>query len=240
MNAPLDDVCCACLPAVALSRLGPLRTHSGIRVRLDGERVWMWWTAGDAFVLQRILALHGAEVFTRRDGLWYRLGQHVPAFEVPVENEAQPLTHILTPAPVQAESGGPSVVPLTIGLVRDDRPRPTAALCCLLSDLNRWAEQATSKQLAALEAMSTGDRVLLRGRRLPALARGERYWGRGILIPLGFRVQPELSEGVLREALRLQPHEIALLSDAGFEAIDARLFQPLTRAGVRLAVRENN
>lgn len=238
MNALLNDVCCACLPAAALSRLAPLRAHSGIRVRLAGERAWLWWTAGDAFVLQRILALHGAEVFARRDGLWYRPGQHAPAFEVPAENEARPLAHVLTPALVQAESGGPAVVPLKVGLIRDDRPRAAAALCCSLSDLNRWAEWATSKQLSTLEAIRGGEQVLLRGSRLPALAAAERYWGRDILTPLGFRVQPQMSEGVLREALHLQAHEIALMSDAGFETIDARFFEPLTRAGVRLAARE--
>lgn len=240
MDTPLDDVCCACLPAAALSRLAPLRAHAGIRGRLAGERVWLWWTAGDAAVVQRILALRGAEVFARRDGRWYRPGRRLPAFEVPVEDDARPLAHILMPAPVQAESGEPSLVPLTVGLVRDDRPRPATALCCPLSDLTRWAEQATSMQLAALEAMYADDRMLLRGCRLPALAIGERYWGREVLIPLGFRLQPELSEGVLREALRLQPHEIALLNDTGFEAIDARLFRPLMRASMRLAVRERN
>jgi MoxR-vWA-beta-propeller ternary system domain bpX2 len=238
MDSPLADICCACLPATALCQLASLRAHAGIRARVVGEWVWLWWTAGESFVLQRILALQGAEVFARRDGLWYRPGQHVPAFEVPVEKEARPFAHLLTPAPVQAERGGPSLGPLTVGLVRDGRPRAATALCCLLSDLTPWAEQVTSKQLAALEAIYASDCVLLRGSRLPALAVGKRYWGREILIPLGFRVRPELSEGVLREALRLQTHEIALLSDGAFEAIDTLLFQPLTRASVRLAVRE--
>ena len=240
MDTPLDDVCCACLPADALSQLASLRAHAGIRVQLTGERAWLWWTAGDAFVVQRVLALRGAELFARRDGRWYRPGRRLPAFEVPVENDARPLAHVLMPAPVQAESGELSLVPLPVGLVRDDRPRPATALCCPLPDLTRWAEHATSKQLAALEAMYAGDRVLLRGSRLPALALGERYWGREVLIPLGFRLQPELSEGVLRQALRLQPHEIALLNDAGFESIDARLFRPLLRASIRLAGRQRN
>jgi hypothetical protein len=238
MNAPVDDVSCACVPAAVLPQLASLRAHAGIRIRLVGQRAWLWWTTGDAFVLERILALHGTELFELRDGLWYRPGQHVPAFDVPDEDEARPLAHLLTPAAVQAESGEPAVVPLTIGLVRDDRPRPATALCCLLSELSRWATQATSKQLEALEAVYAGERVLLRGRRLPALSAGECYWGRGILVPLGFRVRPELSEGALREALGLESHEIALLSDAGFEVIDVRLFQPLTRASVRLALRE--
>jgi hypothetical protein len=162
----------------------------------------------------------------------------LPAFDVPSDAEARPLLHVLTPAPVQSESGAPSFRPLTLRLVRDDRPRAASALCCTLAELAGWAEQATSKQLAALTAICAGECVLLRGERLPPLAAAERYWGRTVLTPLGFRPEPELSEGALREALPLRDEEIALLGENGFEAIDARLFQPLTRAAVRLAVRE--
>jgi hypothetical protein len=281
MASLLDDVCCACLPADALGRLATLRTHAGIRVRLAGDRVWLWWTAGDTAVLERVLALHGAEVFAPHGDRWYRPGQHLPAFEVPAESETRPLVQVLTPDFVRAESGQPRVDSVALGLVRDDQPRAAAALCCHLSDLAGWAERATSKQLAALEAIHAGESVLLRGSRLPPLAAGQRYWGRAILIPLGFRFRLDLSEGVLREALRLQAHEIALfcsplpctqgrgvggegwlslpltptplprcsggegpneqaLSDVGFEVIEGHLFQPLTRAGVRLAVREKS
>jgi hypothetical protein len=238
MDLPLHDVCCACLPAVALARLAPLRVHAGIRIHLANDRAWLWWTPGDDEVLQRVLALHGANVFVSRGGQWFRPGQHLPAFEVPPDNEARPLAHVLTPEMVQAEFGRPSVVPLTLGLVREDRPRAATALCCSLSALSDWADQATSRQLAALEAIHEGDRVLLRGGRLPSFSTGERFWGRGIWTPLGFRPEPDVSEGVLREALDLQTDDIALLSASGFEVLNARLFQPLTRAGIRLAVRE--
>jgi hypothetical protein len=254
MDAPLAEVCCACLPAASLAWLASLRVHAGLRVRVLGDRAWMWWTAGDEVVLQRVLALHGVEVFARREGRWYRPGQHLPAFEVPNEDGARPLLHLLTPAPVRADSGAPSFRPMMLELVRDDRPRATSALCCTLADLGRWAGQATSRQLAMLTAICTygtagvspvpgaldqGDasrtgHVLLRGERLPPLSAAKRYWGRTILTPLGFRPEPEVSEG----ALRLRDEEIALLGEDGFEAIDARLFQPLTRAGARLAAGE--
>lgn len=237
MHAPLDALC-ASLPAASLAGLAPLRVHTDIRVHVLGNLAWLWWHVGDEVVLQRIGALHGAKVFARRDGKWYQPGQHLPAFEVPDDEGAQPLLRILTPAPVQAEHSTPSILPLTLQLVRDDRYRAASALCCSLADLAGWAEQATSKQLTLLTALRAGERVLLRGERLPPLPAAQRYWGRSILTPLGFRPEPEATEGVLREALRLQDEEIALLSEAGFEAIDARRFQPLTRAGVRLAVQE--
>src|SRR5690348_11824269 len=97
MELPFEEVCCACLPAVALGWLAPLRTHKGIRVRLAGERVWLWWTAGDAVVLQRVLSVRDAELFAQREGHWHRPGQRLPAFEVPDDEGARSLLHVLTP-----------------------------------------------------------------------------------------------------------------------------------------------
>jgi hypothetical protein len=236
----LAEVCCASLPAASLARLASLRVRAGIRVRIVGDRAWLWWTPGDEIVLQGVLALHGVEVFARRGPRWHRPGEHLPAFEVPSADEARPLLHLLTPAPVNAESGVPFFRPVMLRLVRDDRPRSASALSCTLATLAEWAEQATSKQLAMLTAVRGGERVLLRGERLPPLVASERYWGRTVLTPLGFRPEPELSEEALREALALGEEEIALLGDKGFESVEARLFQPLTRAGVRLAVREGD
>jgi hypothetical protein len=240
MAAPLENVCCACLPADALAWLAPLRTHPGIRVRRVGERVWLWWTAGDEVVFRRVSAVRGAEMFARQEGRWHRPGQHLPAFNVPQDDEARPLLHVLTPDVVNPQGGEPVLAPLTIRLVREDRPRSATALFCPLADLVGWAEGATSRQLAALEAVYAGERVLLRGERLPPVTSGERYWGRRILTPLGFRPEPDLSEEILGEALRLEETEIALLGEAGFEPIEAGLFQPLTRAGVRLVVGERS
>jgi hypothetical protein len=238
MDASLTEVCCACLPAASLRWLASVRVHAGIRVRLVDDRAWLWWTAGDEIVLQRVLALQGVELFRSREGRWYRPGQRVPAFNVPSEDGARPLLQVVTPASLQPERGAPSFRPVLLRLVREDQPRAASALCCNLADLAGWAEQATSQQLALLTAMRCGERLLLRGGHLPPLITAERYWGQTILIPLGFRPEPEVSEGTLREALRLREEEIALLGEKGFEAIEARHFQPLTRAGVRLAMRE--
>jgi hypothetical protein len=245
MAAPLDDVCCACLPAAALAALGGLRVHPGVRVKLDAGRAWLFWAPGDESVLRAVLPLHGAEVFARRGGAWYRPGQHLPAFDVPTEDGAQALLHALSPSPVHPEGiAVPAFDRLRVGLVRDDRPRPATALYCPLSELARWADQATSQQLASLQGVYCEGHVLVRGGRLPALARvvgagsPRPYWGRAVLIPLGYRAEPDVAEGVLGEVLGLQAGETALLSAGGAEVIPADLFRPLTRSGVRLAVRE--
>jgi hypothetical protein len=226
------------LPTESLAGLAVLRVHAVIRVRLLRDRAWLWWTAGDEVVIQRLLALHGVELFAQRGGFWYRPGQHVPAFEVPADDGAVPLFHVLTPTLVEADTGVPSFVAAKLHLVRDDHPRTASAMACTLAKLGRWADQATSRQISILAAVYQSHRVLLRGERLPPLLESERYWGRAVLTPLGFRTEPDACEGALREVLRLQDEEIALLSGDGFEVIDARLFQPLTRAGVRLALRE--
>jgi hypothetical protein len=68
VNAALDEVCCASLPPGVLPALAGLRARAGVRAREVGGRVWVWWTAGDEAVLQRVLPLPGAELFARSRG----------------------------------------------------------------------------------------------------------------------------------------------------------------------------
>jgi hypothetical protein len=101
-------------------------------------------------------------------------------------------------------------------------------------DLARWAELAGTAELAALEAARADDEVLIRGRKLPAIA-GQRYWGDRLLAPLGFRPEPGLPEAALRRALGVAESEIVVLELDGFETIPCAALQPLGRARVRLA-----
>jgi hypothetical protein len=130
-----------------------------------------------------------------------------------------------------------------LGLAREGRERPATALCCPLAELDRWAEGATARRLTTLEAAycpapGGAARVLLLGERLPPLAGGERFWGRAVLAPLGWRPEPALGEAALRAALGLKDEEIALLRPEGVEVVPRAAFRPLTRAGIRLALRE--
>jgi hypothetical protein len=242
MARPIDDVCCASLPAGALGLLASLRTREDVRVHLARGRAWVHWDAGDDEVLHRVLAIEGAEVFARRGALWYRPGQHLPVFDVPSDEEARPLMHLLFPSPVRGEQpAAESFSPVRLRLVREvaiGAPRPATALSCPLADFAHWADGATTRQITSLVGARTGDVVLVRGEKLPIVVGGERYWGRRVLVPLGHRPEPNLSEDVLIEVLGLADGELALLRPNGAEVLPAGVLQPLTRAGIRLAVRE--
>jgi hypothetical protein len=214
-------------------------------VHLTPERAWLHWPAGSEEILQEVLAIQGVEVFARREGGWYRPGQHLPAFHVPPVGETRPLHQVLFPAPIQAEEVGQQISGLvSLTLVRDEKPRPATALLCSLEALNDWADRATTWQLEGLKAAQApgdngGRQVLVLGPHLPPLAEGERFWGKQVLIPLGYRPEPNLPEGVLHEALGLQAGELALLTSAGLEVAPRDALGKVTRAGIRLAWREH-
>lgn len=235
MSEPLSEFCRARLPAAGLAALAPLRATAQLRALLEGDDLWLFWPPGEPELARAILSLDGAELFAPRGSDWYRPGHHLPSFELPAEDGSRPLSSLLTPAaadPVPPGSGG--WLPVPIRLVPCDEVRPCALLRLTLDELARWADGATSQQLASLAATHDQGVVLLRGERLPAL-RGERYWGRRVLFPVGRRPEPDLGEQVLVEALRLEEGELAIVSGEGAEIVPLAAFAPLTRAGVRLA-----
>jgi hypothetical protein len=256
MATVLDDICCARLPATALAALADLRRELAIRVRVrpadDHDHAWVHWDAGNTAVLHRLLPVPGVELYARRGTQWFRPGAHLPSFAVPEADDSDgqsiPLARAVTPRPIEAiEPGGVGAgggsgppQPVRLGLTRATTPRDARALRCTLGDLERWAEHVPSAWLAALEAawMSEGDgdgvAVFLLGQRLPSLP-GERFWGKGLLSPLGFRPEPDLPEAALRRALGVNSRDIVVLEADAYEVIARDSFQTLTRAGVRLA-----
>ena len=197
------------------------------------------WQPWDEQVLRRLLPISGVQLYTCRDGRWYRHGRHLPAFDFPEHLDYRPLHAVLTPAPVEAVPP-PALKPqpVRLTLVPDHRPRRTTAVACGLAELGRWADMAPAARLAAIRAAHCNGRVLLLGERLPHLPGSERFWGEQVLVPLGYRPEPELPERALREALGLDPEELLVLGDGYAEVIEQRFFQPLSRAQVRLAGRE--
>jgi hypothetical protein len=177
-------------------------------------------------------------LYAHRDGAWYRFGHHLPAFGLP-QHEGRPLFQVLTPAPCL-----PVPVPTetlsrtTLRLVTDDRPRSTTALVCDLAALVRWAETAVTARLTTLQAARRGAQVLLRGKPLPPLPDGERFWGNSVLVPLGWRIEPDLPESALREAFEVEEGDVLLVRRDGVEPVASDAFRPLTRAAVRLAQEE--
>src|SRR5437762_1195400 len=101
MTTSLPETCCARLPASALPWLAPLRAATELRVLLRGDEAWLYWPTGNADLARTVLALDGAELFTRLEGQWFPLGRCLPSFDVPSVEEARPLSGVLSPVPVE-------------------------------------------------------------------------------------------------------------------------------------------
>jgi hypothetical protein len=254
MTARWQDVRCARIPVADLSLLADLRGRSEIRVSIIDGMAWICWETDSrpmrAILARRILPLPSVELYTERDGRWYRLGQRLPAFDVPISDGSAgvSLDRIILPTPIQAQAPerGP-LVPLGLSLVRDERSqvRPASALRCPLRVLAAWAERATSAQIACLQGVwcggspGTEDDALMLALGtppgLPLLPDSVRFWGTDLLIPLGFRTDPDLPEPALHRAVGAGAGELAVLDRDGLELIARRVFQPLSRGGIRLA-----
>src|SRR5262249_53759949 len=155
-----------------------------------------------------------------RDNAWYRHGRHLPAFGVPLDNEGQPLYRVLFPDTVQPHwPAGLKLELVLLRLARDDQPRKATGMFCALVELSRWTEMTPSADLAAVRAARADKGVMLLGPTLPALPRGERFWGDRLLVPLGYRPEPALPEKAWLEALGVGDEEILVRHTWGVEVM---------------------
>lgn len=247
---------CARMRIEDLRVLADFRGRLEIRVLIAGDRAWVCWPAGSEIVgpilSGRILPLEGVELFTERGGHWYRLGAHLPALDVPFRDleEGIELDRVLIPGKLSAQrSAGRVMESLRVIVVPEEqgRIRPATAMRCSLAVLTRWAGQATSAQIERLEGAwlpATGEteadaEVLVRGLpgNLPHLRESTRYWGGELLVPLGFRPEPELPAGAIRAVVGAEDDDVVVLDGAGIELIPGGAFRLLSRAAVRLAGR---
>jgi hypothetical protein len=255
MTPRWQDVCCASIPVQDLPVLADLRRLAGIRASIIGDRAWICWDAGSEatrqVLVERLLPLSGVDMFVRRDGCWYRPGECLPAFRVPIGDGSGgvPLERAIFPRPMSATVPADAPPePIELRLVRDGRcpPRLASAVCCRLDRLSDWAERETSARIASLmgswvsgpdvgpeqvEVLVIGEAAML-----PAAVGGSRFWGVDVMIPLGFRADPELSESALRRLLGAALDELVILDGTGYERIPRGAFRPLSRAGIRLGL----
>ncbi len=257
MSATWQDVRCARIATADLSALADLRRERGIRVAVDGPIAWVFWNddSGETGVtrrvlLERLLPLAGVEVFVHREGAWYRPGAHLPSFDVPViECESWTfLDRAILPGavPIATASAEPAR-PVGLRIVRDGRgvARRASALRCRLRDLARWANLAPTVRIESLlgawcpidgDPGAVETLVIARNASLPEISDGLRYWGESVLIPIGFRTDPELAESSIREVVGAVADELVILDEAGPESIPREAFRPLRRAGIRTAM----
>jgi hypothetical protein len=240
MLASLAEISCATFSWSHVPALGPVRNLPGLTLARIGDRAWIRWQAGNEHILEQVLSLPGVILFSHHDSHWRRFGCQLPAFDVPETADYQSLHQMLTPDSFQTEKPPDlELKPTKLALVPDDRPRPTTAALYSLPRLACWIEQVPTPRLNGIQAAHWGNQALLLGDRLPLLQDSERFWGSAVLTPLGYRPDPLLPEGALREALAISESKLVLWRQDGVETVDRRAFAALTRSGVRLAAQES-
>jgi hypothetical protein len=238
MNNVLPLIACARIPLESLSRLAGLRCHPGIRVALHGQHAWLCWPAGDELVVTDLIAIAGVRFFIDREGTWYAHGSRLPAYDLPPMEPSLPLDQVLLPPSEDRQSIAlPSIEPVRVQLVPDDKPRRTRALLCSLTVLSDWADRAPAFQIEPLQGAISDARVLLLGDNLPFLQGNQRFWGERVLIPLGKRFEPVVDEDDLLEAWGAEKDEIVLFDGEQAEIIPVSSIKPLSRASIRMASR---
>ncbi len=249
-KTPLENVTCARIPGESLAALAGLRRVEGISVLAsDDHRFWVFWRKGDERTLRTLLPVQGVEVFERRGSHWHVLGRRLPCFEVPDPEPAIALDRVVFPAPFPViEPGESSPKPSIIRLVREGRQRPSTAAYCPLVELGRWAHSAPSREIESVRGAIRGRFALILGRDLPPWPGSIRYWGDRVLVPIGFQLRPNLAEPAILDALGSSGFEVFRFvlgdddpsDDSTVEAIPFDVFRPLSRAGIRIALRDRS
>ncbi|MCL4729382.1 MAG: hypothetical protein KJ044_02960, partial [Planctomycetes bacterium] len=215
---------------------GPLRGAPGLTVRLEGETAWVRWSSADATVVSALLPAPGAAFFERRDGHWLPCGARIPV-DVPTDDFA-PLASLLFPQPVSVVSTeAPAVAAVRFHVARSDRVRPCTAVVCTPATLAAWAGMAPDAQIGRLVACRSGNLALVLGTEPPWIPGSERYWGQRVLLPLGWRAEPELPPDALCEAAGCEPDDLLLWRNEPV-IVPRRALAPLTRAAARLGARD--
>ncbi|MEO2088427.1 MAG: hypothetical protein ABGY75_02885 [Gemmataceae bacterium] len=224
------------VPFAALPRLARLRDRADIRVAEAEGVAWVRWTTSRTDVVRALLPEPGVMFFRVVNGVRFPFGSRLPTSDAPPADD-RPLASVLLPA--AAEPTPPDEVPpprVPLRLVRGGGPQPATALLCPLESLRHWADSATTAELAAVSGVVSGERAVLFGAKLPAIPDATRFYGTGVLLPLGFRLDPDLPPAVVREAVGATTGEVVLLTADGHDRIPRDRAEPLTRAGLRLAL----
>jgi len=237
--ATWTEVSAARMPMAGLLAFAAIRNRSGITIQRDENDVWVIFPAGDAEVLRCLRPVIGVQFLARRGSSWLQFGKRVPTVEKTRLLGGLPLDKAIFPTSLAADPPIDSpIMPVPIRIVRGGSIEAATAVRTNVESLAHWADAATTSELVVVRGARCGSEAVLLGQRLPMLAGAQRYWGKRILVPLGFCSDPELPEALLLEACGAANDEIVLLDFGGASMIAESAFEPLTRAGLRLAARE--
>jgi hypothetical protein len=233
---PWREISAARFQAVHLEALSPLRDRANVRIHIQRETAWVRWSGDNNDVMPHLLPIPGVEFFALRSGSWFRFRSLLPAVEKPPDDDGLPLSSVLFPrsfTSVQPETN--DWPPVGLSIVRSAEPKPASALVCTINDIQKWADSATTSEIAKVKGTRANGKAILLGSQLPSIANATRYWGDTVFVPLGFRPEPDLPPKALQTVVGANIDELVFLNKEGAMIVPRKVFEILTRAGIRLA-----
>ena len=224
------------LPPDEAGTLGPLRCRGEIEVCAQPEAVWLRGPSGDEALELNLRALPGRRFDVLADNQLVAVGATVPLGYCP-EGPWIALRKWMTLAlPPAALSGTPGGM-ISLRLERGGPVREANVMLTQADAWRRYAADAPQVRLHALAfAMSDAAYVLVRGAPLPPIAGRRFVEQQGVAIPAGYTWSPALDNKVVRQSLRLETGDLAVVqADGSWDRVRGDDFVRATRSAVRLS-----
>ena len=246
---------CASIPEAELcAARRPPREAGDLGDDSPTGRAWIVWDhllepdATRPVLVERLLAIAGVEVFARREGRWHRPGESLPAFDLPGGDRPvrRPARSLDRPRSTRDHPAAVAIAPRPMGLrlvAGRSRPRsarvgyavPARCPAALGRPVAVGLDRVGARGLAGARGRPAGSAP---DRAVASIA-GRRGWrpvlGAVVLVPLGYRVEPDLGERALREVAGAGEGDLVVVDDGGLELIPVDAFRTLRRATIRLA-----
>ena len=168
------------------------------------------------------------------------VGGGVPIDSLPDDLEWLPIQQAVQLRKTIGGMPGQQTAGVQVRLHRSEQEAEAGLLECHLADLEEWVTNAPEIRYEGMEyALSEDGTGLVKGPMIPPI-RGRRYVLTGsVAIPSGFRLEPDLPGSVIRELIGAGSGTTIVFDQAGcVSVIDAGCFVPVSRAGLRDAMRE--
>jgi hypothetical protein len=212
-----------------------LRRIRGLTLLVDGDVLWLRGETREADLDRRIRSLPDAEMFDiQLDEQLTRPGEAVPSARLP-DGTWQAISLWFT---LQLPRTGFAAAHNERVMLKLVRSSALTEANFLETAWKTWFDYAISAPQIRLNpvgfALGDADTVLVRGTPLPPIP-GRRYTeSQGIIIPTGWRFEPDVGAIVVRQVLALDDEELALFSEDGsFERLPQAAFVQATRSAVR-------
>ncbi len=227
-----------CLLRSDAGSLGRLWQIAGIEVCENARNVWLRGHNFDETTDNTLRTLPGVRRFTvLPDQQLIPFGNAVPKGFLP-EGTWTGLREWMSIQLPTAGFSGVCTNKIVLELIRCHIPSEPNVLVTTWATWSDYAKEAAQVRLDPLSfAMTNGERVTIRGTPLPPI-RGRRFVQRqGIAAPVGWTWTPPVDADVVREILRLETNDMALLQANGaWEHILADEFVQASRSAVRISM----